>query len=386
MIQEATMTERIERTEAEPQAETETRAETKSRAQADVLDESLSRLAATGPEFAGGLSNHGPMAAEAMIRLGRPADVELWLDRYIRRLEAAPSTSGRVTDENWREALGIYARVADWELYLRDQFAGEPWREVLARWWQRLVPGLAANATHGIIRTSHAARSVAAAQGPGAGREEAPDGGRLAELARGLAYWAAGYLELPGAPRTAGRLDLDAAISGLPVAAGPIPDGLISTRLSTSLAAEPRFPEAVQALRPPTDTPADLRDLAIGFARVFLIYGRTQPIDFLHAVTAPVAARSVLGLLPAELARPSYDALWQVAAGLYSGYAVQAVPEPLPEGEPPTPDVLTDRAVATDDVHAIKLTEACLRLYCETPDPLLLHAAARGSELLGRRR
>ena len=48
--------------------------------------------------------------------------------------------------------------------------------------------------------------------------------------------------------------------------------------------------------------------------------------------------------------------------------------------------MLTDRAVATDDVHAIKLTEACLRLYCETPDPLLLHAAARGSELLGRRR
>src|ERR1700733_4566561 len=92
----------------------------------DVLDESLSRLAATGPEFAGGLSNHGPMAAEAMIRLSRPADVEPWLDRYIRRLEAAPSAGGRVTDENWREALGVYARVADWELYLRDQVAGEP--------------------------------------------------------------------------------------------------------------------------------------------------------------------------------------------------------------------------------------------------------------------
>ncbi|HEY1917262.1 MAG TPA: hypothetical protein VGH27_16985 [Streptosporangiaceae bacterium] len=353
---------------------------TETRVQADVLDESLSRLAATGPEFKGGLSNHGPMAAEAMIRLHRPSDVEPWLDRYIQLLEATPSASGRITDENWREALGVYERVADWELYLRDQFTNEPWRDVLARWWQRLVPGLAANATHGIIRTSHAARSVAV------GRDDAPDSERLGELARGLAYWAAGYLELPGIPRTGGRLDLDAAINGLPVAAGPIPRGLITIRLRASLAAEPRFPDAVQALRPPTDTPADLRDLAIAFARVFLIYGRTQPIDFLHAVTAPVAARSVLGLLPEELARPSYDALWQVAAGLYSGYAVEAVPEPLPEGEPPAPDDLVDRAIASDDVHAIKLTEACLRLHAEVADPLLLHAAARGSELLTRKR
>jgi hypothetical protein len=42
-------------------------------------------------------------------------------------------------------------------------------------------------------------------------------------------------------------------------------------------------------------------------------------------------------------------------------------------------------AVATGDEHAIKLTEACLRLHAETPDPVFLHAAARASDLLGRR-
>ena len=114
-----------------------------------------------------------------------------------------------------------------------------------------------------------------------------------------------------------------------------------------------------------------------------MVYGRKQPIGFLHAVTAPVAARSVLGLLPAELARPTHDALWQVAAALYSAYAAGAVPEPVPAVDPPAPDALTERAVGTDDVHAIKLTEACLRLYAESPDPVLLHAAARASELLG---
>ncbi|HEY3732622.1 MAG TPA: hypothetical protein VGL63_01790 [Streptosporangiaceae bacterium] len=339
----------------------------------DVLDESLSRLAVTGPEFRGGLSNHGPMAAEAMIRLGHAEAIEPWLDGYLRRLEEAPRATGRITDQTWREALGVPGRVADWELYLRDQFETEPWPQVLARWWPRLVPGLAAAATHGIIRTSHAARSLA----------QAPTAERLAELARGLAYWASGYLELPGSPRTAGRLDVAAAVSGLPVAPGPVPPGLITTRLRTSLAAEPRFPAAVGALRPPADVPAGLLALSTAFARIFLVYGRTQPIDFLHAVTAPVAARSALGLLPAEVARPTHDALWQVAAGLYSAYAVDAVPEPLPDADPPAPGTLADRAVATGDVHAIKLTEACLRLHAESPDPLLLHAAARVSDLLG---
>jgi hypothetical protein len=91
----------------------------------------------------------------------------------------------------------------------------------------------------------------------------------------------------------------------------------------------------------------------------------------------------VLGLLPDELGRPTQDRLWQVVAALYSSYAADAQPEPVPLTDPPAPDDLVDRAVAADDVHAIKLTEACLRLHAESGDPLLLHAAARVSDLLG---
>jgi hypothetical protein len=338
----------------------------------DVLDESLTRLAATGPEFGGGLSNHGPMGAEAMIRLGRAADVEPWLEGYIRGLEEPPRPTEVISDQTWPWALGDLRRVADWELYLRDQLADEPWQQVLARWWPRLTPGLAAAATHGIIRTSHAARSLAVAQ----------TGERLAELARGMAYWAASYAEVPGAARTAGRLDLQAAVAGLPIPEGPLPGGLITDRIRAGLAEEPRFPAAIAALRPPADVLADLVDLGTTFAGVFLAYGRSQPIGFLHAVTAPVAARSALGLLPADLGRPTYDRLWQVSAALYSVHAAGAEAEPMPAAEPPAPDKLADRAVATGDVHAVKLTEACLRLHAESPNPVLLHAAARGCELL----
>jgi Questin oxidase-like len=338
-----------------------------------ILNESLARLAATGPEFGGGLSNHGPMAAEALVQLGRADDVESWLDGYIRQLEEAPRAALRITD--WREALGQPSRVADWELYFRDRLADEPWRKVLADWWVRLLPGVAAAATHGIIRTSHAARSLAS--------DETPV--RTAELAKGLAYWAATYLELPGTAATSGRLDLAAALSKVPVAAAEPASGMITQGLKAGLAAEPGFGSAVSALRPPHDVLADLAALARQFSQIFLCYGYRRPVALVHAVTAPVAARSVLPLLPDDLARPTHDALWNVAAALYMVYAGGVEPRPLPTSAPPDPGVLTDRAVATEDAHAIKLTEACLRLHRETPDPALLHAAGRASELLGQR-
>ena len=36
----------------------------------DLLDGTYERLSVTGPEAGGGLSDHGPMAAEALLRLG----------------------------------------------------------------------------------------------------------------------------------------------------------------------------------------------------------------------------------------------------------------------------------------------------------------------------
>jgi hypothetical protein len=191
------------------------------------------------------------------------------------------------------------------------------------------------------------------------------------------------------AGRGGGGLDLAGALAGLPRLAR-IPDrGLITETLAAGLGEEPgfgaSFDAGVGALRAPGDVPAELRALAREFARVFLVYGRTRPIPLLHAVTAPVAAASVLPLLPAEAAGPTYDALWRIGAAIYAVYTGALPREPLPSSPPSSAGDLADRAVATGDEHAIKLTEACLRLHAEAPDPVLLHAAARASDLLGRR-
>jgi len=55
-----------------------------------VYDEALDRFHATGPEFEGWLSNHGPMVVEALARRGSGELVHRWTDSYLDRLDDAP--------------------------------------------------------------------------------------------------------------------------------------------------------------------------------------------------------------------------------------------------------------------------------------------------------
>jgi hypothetical protein len=74
-----------------------------------TLDEAYERLHATGPEFDGWLSNHGPMAAEAMVRHRHAGSVHRWLDGYMRRLEesrAAAPRSARTGGRRWAIRAG----------------------------------------------------------------------------------------------------------------------------------------------------------------------------------------------------------------------------------------------------------------------------------------
>ena len=50
-----------------------------------TIDEALAILHRTGPELAGGNSNHDPMVAEALYTLGRPDLVMPWIEGYKSR-------------------------------------------------------------------------------------------------------------------------------------------------------------------------------------------------------------------------------------------------------------------------------------------------------------
>ena len=157
-----------------------------------TLDEAYQRLHATGLEFDGWLSNHGPMAAEAMVRHGHADRVHRWLDGYMRRLEEFPRGSGPIGSD-WQDALGDPRRIADWTAYFGREVTEQPWRQALETWWPRPPPGVVAAATHGVIRVGHSVRALT---------EDGEDADHLSELAHGLAYWAARWQPVPGAPAT----------------------------------------------------------------------------------------------------------------------------------------------------------------------------------------
>ena len=77
----------------------------------DLLDGTYQRLSVTGPEYGGGLSNHGPMAAEALLRLGREDAIEGWVTEYMRGLEDAllGQMGFRRTGIEWRVAWDMTA-------------------------------------------------------------------------------------------------------------------------------------------------------------------------------------------------------------------------------------------------------------------------------------
>ena len=155
----------------------------------DTIDEVLEILHRTG-DATNGNFNHGPMVAETLHVLGRGDEAMSWVERYKTRLQDHPVAHDPIAGADWREVLGERQRIGDWILFFDEELAEGPWPEVLNRWVPRLAPGLMAAAGHGLIRTSHAVRSLAAVETPQ----------RLHELAEGLGYWAGSYQLLPGTP------------------------------------------------------------------------------------------------------------------------------------------------------------------------------------------
>ncbi|MHA6626654.1 questin oxidase family protein [Pseudonocardia sichuanensis] len=344
----------------------------------DVLLDALDRLHDTGPEFDGFLANHAPMAAEALIRIGGADAVAGWVDGYLPRLGPAPAVVRGISEADWREHLGDVRLAGDWVAHLRQQAHDLPWRDLLLRWWPRLLPGMAASATHGVIRTAHAVRSLSAA-GDGA------DALLVDELVQGLALWAARYQPLPGAPRLRGGLDAVTAISRLPRLDPVVPSERpgIGGRLQ-SLHRLPRLGGGLDAWKAGSDPDVALDEL-IGAAARVLAARSDMPIAFCHAVTAPAAVRLVLPLLPADLQRASVAASWQVVGGIVAAFAApRMAAEATPAAADGVPSVarLAARAVEHGDEHVIKLTEAALREFDRSEDPTLLVAAARFRERL----
>jgi hypothetical protein len=314
---------------------------------ADVLDEAYERLHRTGPEFAGWLSNHGPMAIDAMIRLGYPQRVPAWIDRYERRLEEPPGPRWRISEADWREALGDASRLGDWLAFFARLVAAEPWRDVLRQWWPRLIPGAVAAASHGLIRTGHSVRAL----------RERDTAARRTELGQALGYWAARWHPVPEPGRPGGLgIGVGAALDSVP--ALEVRGGM-RTRLA-ALGRLDGWPAALRAVSQPTDpgqVPAALTGLTDAAVTRYLRWAPANAVMLVHAATAPRAAALVIPELPAALWPATYTAAWGVSAAIVAMYRSAGDPPSPPTG---AADEVIARAVAHGDEHVLKFTEVAV--------------------------
>ncbi|MGH3558080.1 MAG: questin oxidase family protein [Mycobacterium sp.] len=337
---------------------------------ADAMAEAYERLDGLGYERGEyEFANHGPMGAEALCTLGFGAEVASWVEDYKRRMDhhEPPQARFRIDpsdEQSWREALGRFERAGDWEDLFRRELADRPWRDVLALWWPRLVPGLLAALTHGLIRTAHAVRCLAATSHP--------EGSALTELARGLAYWAARYAPLPGDVAFTGEHTLAEAVAGL--SRTPPDDAPPGGRSPlASPANRPGYAEALGALRP-LAVGRRLSEMTSTFAGVYLAHPDGPPVPMIHGVTAPAAMRIALAHLPDDQQVPSVAAMWRVHVMLLlmftrdTGAEHQSLDLASDAGLLSWHDLL-GRALVHGDEHVIKFTEACYRENALQPDP-----------------
>jgi hypothetical protein len=264
-----------------------------------ILDDAYERMAGTDFELPNGFVNHGPMACEALVTLGREEQIEGWARWSVDAVGTAPEAVEPNTRSpfDWKAELGAYERLPEWLGFYQNLVEDSPWTSVVEVWVPRLMPGLATVLYHGAIRTAHAVRAVSAA-------DTEP---RRAELARSLAYWSARFS--PG--------------------------------------------EAVAADEDSEDIHGGVMESAAdGASR----YATRRSIFNLHGVTGAMAVDILLDHISPAAATGALRQLRAEHAAMYRGVVAS-----IPATDLIWNDEWIDSAAQSRDAHQVKLVEACRR-------------------------
>ncbi len=310
----------------------------------DALDAALRLLAGRADTWGGGLSDHGPMGADALLQLGCAWEVVAWTCRYAERL--APVGP---------ETAALRAR-------LRGRLDRDGWKAVLADTLPLLLPGVLAGAFHGVIRVAHAARMVEARDVPL----------RRDELAAALASFVEGRTPLGDPPRVDGARDPRVILDTLP-AAPPGEEWSITPR-AVAAAAVPGFAAAIEGADLPTEPVSALHVLA-EVGRDLLLAQPHAPVVYVHAITGPQAVAALVPLLDRTAAQEAVAYTWQALCAVHAAHR-RPPADPDDEGLPDWPAVIA-AAVASGDEHAIKGALACAVGDLRRPDPRWRRAASR---------
>lgn len=293
-----------------------------------LLDEQLT----LPPEYRNGLSSHLPMALQALHALGAgPARLRAFYGDYATRFQGRRAAPPAEPPADWLALRGQIDAFPALQAHFEEALARDGANTTLQAAMPALMPGVAAAALHGAIRTAHAVEA-----------------GHAGELAAALAYWAARWSALPPVPAATGGEPIERWFEGLQQAGdqwqpGP---GLISAGMRQAAGTA-----AWQALVAAPALPPDPLAALARFAATR--YVATRSFTVLHLVTG---CRALQVLAPwCDAQAPAHALRAFVAAYLASGAG----------SEPRTPQqaladwpTLRAGAIASDDDHLIKLVHA----------------------------
>lgn len=309
----------------------------------------LAAGAALSPTYRGRLSNHLPMAQQALLELGASAArLQAWSEAHEAQLE--PRVTARPASIGLARDLGRPDSEAAWHAKFSARIEAVGSAVTLRAALPVLLGGAGAIAFHGLIRTGHAVLA-----------------GHEGELAFGLAHWAAHFLPL-STTNDGPPLEMTAWLQALQQLPRPAyPAGSFIADRMCAWGASPDFAAVAGRLHHGPDA---LRDIALLAART---YAATDNFTVLHLLTASHAMSVLEPWWPTpELPRGFSVA---AAAGLLASGAAPVLTLDCPPGRPWP--ALIAAACDQDDAHVIKLTHAAWRLGRRWPDPAWRRAVER---------
>jgi len=290
------------------------------------------------PEYREGLSNHLPMALQALQSMGASRSRLQAFNAHYRRHFDGPVPA---------VAPAFAALLARFDQALQQE--GEV--VVLRRELPGLLPGVAAAAFHGAIRTAHALQA-----------------GHRRELAAGLAYWAwhSQPLQAPAAASQLLAFDDWAQRLRQQAAGWRSSAPLISDRMADATQA-PVYRALAGALAPTPDLLQRLAGLAL---ETYLL---SRNFTVLHMITG---LRALRVLLPHAGELPDLQPLLQrVFTAAYLAANIKPLAAPPPKGDASWAR-LCETATRSNDDHTIKLVHACREEAAVYGEARYLEAAA----------
>lgn len=290
------------------------------------------------PEYHEKLSNHLPMALSALHSLGgSPAQLGEFYANYVQRFEGllVPVPAAPVPD--WRVIRGQADAYPALYACFQHALARDGMDTVLRQSLPELLPGVAAAAFHGVIRTAHAVES-----------------GHLGELAAALAYWAWRWQPLTPPQGATTLLTFDPWAKQLVTDAAP----WRSDRPSISARMDDASRSAVyQSLANSLQTATNLSDRLSELSTWAVDrYVASRNFTVMHMVTSLRALRT---LLPWMLDKQAVESILVRAftAAYLAANAEDLVIRPVQRANT-WPEVITIAITSKDD-HVIKIVHAC---------------------------